>query len=55
VPTDVAVDVKGWLDACCGPIGGKGGGGKGGVAQGQGPDVDGLPAAVDAAKAFAGL
>ena len=55
VPADVAVDVKGWLDACCGPIGGKGGGGKGGVAQGQGPDVDGLPAAVDAAKAFAGL
>ena len=55
VPEGVSLDVKGWLAACCGPIGGKGGGGKGGVAQGQGSDVDGLPAAVDAAKAFAGL
>ena len=46
------VDVKGWLDACCGPIEGKGGGGKNGVAQGQGNKVDGLDAAVAAAKAF---
>jgi alanyl-tRNA synthetase len=54
VPDAVAgVDVKGWLDACCGPIEGKGGGGKNGVAQGQGSKVDGLDAAVIAAEAFA--
>ena len=46
------VDVKGWLNACCGPIEGKGGGGKNGVAQGQGNKVDGLDAAVAAAEAF---
>jgi alanyl-tRNA synthetase len=46
------IDVKGWLDACCGPIEGKGGGGKNGVAQGQGNKVDGLDAAVAAAEAF---
>jgi alanyl-tRNA synthetase len=32
---------------------GKGGGGKGGTAQGQGPNLEGLPAAIAAAKAFA--
>jgi alanyl-tRNA synthetase len=46
------VDVKGWLNACCGPIEGKGGGGKNGVAQGQGNKMDGLDAAVAAAEAF---
>jgi alanyl-tRNA synthetase len=52
-PAVEGIDVKGWLDACCGPIGGKGGGGKGGTAQGQGNNTDGLDAAVAAAEAFA--
>ena len=53
VPAEVTgVDVKGWLDACCGPIEGKGGGGKGGVAQGQGNKTKGLDAAIAAAEAF---
>ena len=49
-----AIDVKKWLDACCGPIEGKGGGGKGGVAQGQGNKVEGLDDAIAAAAAFVG-
>jgi alanyl-tRNA synthetase len=55
VPPDVGIDVKGWLAASCGPLGGKGGGGKGGLAQGQGPNVDAVPDAVAAAEAFAKL
>jgi alanyl-tRNA synthetase len=52
-PAVAALDVKGWLDAACGPIEGKGGGGKGGTAQGQGNKLEGLAAAIAAAKAFA--
>ena len=52
VPAAGDVDVREWLNACCGPIEGKGGGGKNGVAQGQGNKVDGLDAAVAAAEAF---
>ena len=55
VPPAISIDAKGWLDACCGPLGGKGGGGKNGVAQGQGPNVDGVADAVAAAEAFAKL
>lgn len=55
VPPAVGIDVKGWLGAVCGPLGGKGGGGKNGVAQGQGPNVDAVPDAVAAAEAFAKL
>ena len=49
------IDVKGWLDACCGPIEGKGGGGKNGVAQGQGNKLEGLDEAISRAQAFAGI
>ena len=52
-PTCTGLDVKQWLDACCEPIEGKGGGGKNGVAQGQGNKTDGLAAAIAAAEAFA--
>ena len=52
-PAVTGLDVKGWLDAACKPIEGKGGGGKGGTAQGQGSKLDGLPAAIAAAKEFA--
>ena len=54
-PPAVGIDVKGWLDASCKAIEGKGGGGKGGTAQGQGNKVDGLPAAIAAAKTFANV
>ena len=52
-PAVTGVDVMGWLSAACGPIEGKGGGGKGGTAQGQGNNLAGRPAAIAAAKAFA--
>jgi len=55
VPPEVSIDVKGWLSAVCEPLGGKGGGGKNGVAQGQGPNVDAVPDAIAAAEAFAKL
>ena len=55
VPPEVSIDVKGWLSAVCGPLGGKGGGGKNGVAQGQGPNVDAVPDAIAAAEEFAKL
>ena len=47
------LDVLGWLRAGLEPCGGKGGGGKGGLAQGQGGDVAKVPAAMAAATAFA--
>ena len=49
------IDVKGWLDACCGPIEDKGGGGMNGVAQGQGNKLEGLDEAISRAQAFAGI
>lgn len=55
VPPDVSIDVKGWLAASCAPLGGKGGGGKNGVAQGQGPNVEAVGDAIAAAEAFAKL
>mmetsp|Transcript_36931 Transcript_36931/g.91246 ORF Transcript_36931/g.91246 Transcript_36931/m.91246 type:complete len:553 (-) Transcript_36931:556-2214(-) len=52
-PAVGGLDVMQWLNAACVPIEGKGGGGKGGTAQGQGNKLEGLPAAIAAAKAFA--
>jgi len=43
-----------WTADVCAALGGKGGGSpKGDVAQGNGPNVDALPVAVEKAKAFA--
>ncbi|KAL4554823.1 hypothetical protein LXL04_037429 [Taraxacum kok-saghyz] len=47
--------VKEWLDAALKPIDGRGGGGKGGLAQGQGPDIKHVDEAIDVAKSFAAL
>jgi len=55
VPPEVNIDVKGWFAATSAPLGAKGGGGKNGVAQGQGPNVDAVSDAVAAAEAFAKL
>ena len=52
-PSVTGLDLKGWLDAACAPIEGKGGGGKGGTAQGQGNKLEGLAAAIAAAEKFA--
>lgn len=47
------LDSKAWLTASLGPLGGKGGGGKGGLAQGQGGNPEKLKDAAAAAEAFA--
>ncbi len=55
VPSDVknkTNEAKNWLDICLKPLGGKGGGKKG-IAQGQGPNAGALSEAMDAATAFA--
>ncbi|KAI3768969.1 hypothetical protein L6452_00065 [Arctium lappa] len=44
-----------WLKAALKPLEGKGGGGKGGLAQGQGPDITHVDEAMDVAKSFAAL
>ncbi|CAH1419519.1 unnamed protein product [Lactuca virosa] len=44
-----------WLKAALQPLDGKGGGGKGGLAQGQGPDIKHVDEAIDVAKSFAAL
>ncbi|KAI3810043.1 hypothetical protein L1987_19650 [Smallanthus sonchifolius] len=44
-----------WLKAALKPLEGKGGGGKGGLAQGQGPDIEHVDEAIDVAKSFAAL
>ncbi|XP_076954620.1 alanine--tRNA ligase-like [Bidens hawaiensis] len=44
-----------WLKAALKPLEGKGGGGKGGLAQGQGPDIEHVDEAIDVAKSFASL
>ncbi|KAK9053746.1 hypothetical protein SSX86_024820 [Deinandra increscens subsp. villosa] len=44
-----------WLKAALKPLEGKGGGGKGGLAQGQGPDLKHVDEAIDVAKSFAAL
>ncbi|MCO5547451.1 hypothetical protein L7F22_000901 [Adiantum nelumboides] len=45
--------LKDWLSKALQPINGKGGGGKGGLAQGQGSNGAGIEAAMDAAKKYA--
>ncbi|MCO5599198.1 hypothetical protein L7F22_053298 [Adiantum nelumboides] len=45
--------LKEWLSKALQPINGKGGGGKGGLAQGQGSNGAGIEAAMDAAKKYA--
>jgi len=55
VPSDAANkanEAKNWLDEVLKPLGGKGGG-KNGIAQGQGPNADAINEAIDAATAFA--
>jgi alanyl-tRNA synthetase len=47
------LDCKAWLAAALAPVGGKGGGGKGGLAQGQASDVSKAGEALAAAQAFA--
>jgi alanyl-tRNA synthetase len=47
------LDCKAWLNAALAPVGGKGGGGKGGLAQGQASEVAKAPEALAAALAFA--
>ncbi|ONK72152.1 uncharacterized protein A4U43_C04F16330 [Asparagus officinalis] len=44
-----------WLTAAMGPIKGRGGGGKNGVAQGQGSDATGVDEAMDLASKFAAV
>ncbi|GAA0174133.1 aminoacyl-tRNA synthetase [Lithospermum erythrorhizon] len=45
--------VREWLDAALKPLKGKGGGGKGGIAQGQGSDLTHVDDAMDVAMSFA--
>ncbi len=47
------LDCKAWLAAALAPVGGKGGGGKGGLAQGQASDCSKAGEALAAAQAFA--
>ncbi|CAI9755291.1 unnamed protein product [Fraxinus pennsylvanica] len=49
------LNVKDWLKQALDPIKGKGGGGKGGLAQGQGSEVSRIPSAMDVAESFAAL
>mmetsp|Transcript_22227 Transcript_22227/g.26690 ORF Transcript_22227/g.26690 Transcript_22227/m.26690 type:complete len:1164 (+) Transcript_22227:109-3600(+) len=54
VPPSVSIDCVGWMKAALAPVGGKGGGGKGGMAQGQGAGgKDQVEAAMAAGLAFA--
>ena len=52
VPSDGTPDVLAWLKAALAPLEGKGGGGKGGVAQGQGGKLDALREASKVAEDF---
>ncbi|KAI3471319.1 hypothetical protein Pfo_027982 [Paulownia fortunei] len=49
------LNVTEWLKKVLDLIGGKGGGGKGGLAQGQGGDVSRIEAAMDVAESFAAM
>ncbi|XP_073314495.1 alanine--tRNA ligase-like [Primulina huaijiensis] len=49
------LNVKEWLNEVLDPIGGKGGGGKGGLAQGQASDVSHMATAMDVAESFAAM
>ncbi|KAL2545633.1 Alanine--tRNA ligase [Forsythia ovata] len=49
------LNVKDWLKEALDPIKGKGGGGKGGLAQGQGSDVSHISTAMDVAESFAAM
>lgn len=49
------LNVKDWLNAALKPLGGKGGGGKGGLAQGQATDISKVDEAMDVAASFAAL
>eukprot|EP00957_Ditylum_brightwellii_P061478 4666007-Ditylum_brightwellii.AAC.1 len=52
VPPESSLDVLEWLKAALAPLEGKGGGGKGGTAQGQGGKLEGLAEAISAAEGF---
>ncbi|KAG5617498.1 hypothetical protein H5410_017322 [Solanum commersonii] len=49
------LNVKDWLNAALKPLGGKGGGGKGGLAQGQATDISKVDEAMDVAASFAAM
>nr|GLL19870.1 alanine--tRNA ligase-like [Ipomoea trifida] len=49
------LSVKEWLNAALKPLGGKGGGGKGGLAQGQASDLKHVDEAMDLAASFASM
>lgn len=49
------LNVKEWLNAALKPLGGKGGGGKGGLAQGQATDISKVDEAMDVAASFAAM
>lgn len=49
------IEVLEWLGEALKPLKGKGGGGKGGVAQGQGPDTSSVDDAMEVAKSFAAM
>ncbi|KAK4480575.1 hypothetical protein RD792_013653 [Penstemon davidsonii] len=49
------LSVTEWLKKVLDPINGKGGGGKGGLAQGQGSDVSHIDTAMDVAESFAAM
>jgi alanyl-tRNA synthetase len=49
------IEVLEWLVEALKPLNGKGGGGKGGVAQGQGPDISNVDNAMEVAKSFAAM
>ena len=49
---EAALDCKAWLAAALAPAGGKGGGGKAGLAQGQSSELDKIDASFAAAAAF---
>ncbi|KAJ8537036.1 hypothetical protein K7X08_035437 [Anisodus acutangulus] len=49
------LNVKEWLNAALKPLGGKGGGGKGGLAQGQATDISKVDEAMDVATSFAAM
>ncbi|KAM3381587.1 alanine-tRNA ligase [Capsicum galapagoense] len=49
------LNVKDWLNAALKPLGGKGGGGKGGLAQGQATDIAKVDEAMDVASSFAAM
>nr|GMD53642.1 alanine--tRNA ligase-like [Ipomoea batatas] len=49
------LNVKDWLNAALKPLGGKGGGGKGGLAQGQATGLSHVDDAMDVATSFAAM